>query len=170
VKAYTSALRVEAEMDDLPVAITLVRPSAVDTPSVDHARSHLAEPPRNIPPIYTPELVARVVLHCAVHARRDVTVGSGRRVLGALERIAPRVTDKMMVRTVRKLQKPNGRSVEDDSLFLAPLIEGQTRGMRPVPHVHGRSLSTSVSLRPFASGVALAAVVLAIGGAIFARR
>ena len=41
VKGYTDALRMELEHDRIPIAVTLVKPSAINTPYPEHARSYL---------------------------------------------------------------------------------------------------------------------------------
>ena len=42
VKAFSDGLRMELEQDGAPVSVTLVKPSAIDTPYSEHARSYLA--------------------------------------------------------------------------------------------------------------------------------
>ncbi|MGN6283361.1 SDR family NAD(P)-dependent oxidoreductase, partial [Frateuria sp.] len=44
VKGFTDALRVEvAELDEAPVSITLIQPTAVNTPYPQHARNYMAQ-------------------------------------------------------------------------------------------------------------------------------
>jgi len=90
VKGYTDALRMEVEMENLGISVTLIKPSAIDTPYTDHARNHMETAPRNPPPVYAPQVVADAVLFCAEHPRRDVVVGGGGKMFSVLEKIAPR--------------------------------------------------------------------------------
>src|SRR4029079_11582679 len=47
VKGFTDALRVEIEeIDGAPVSITLIQPTAVDTPFPQHARNYMANEPK----------------------------------------------------------------------------------------------------------------------------
>ena len=60
VKGYTDALRMELEHDRIPIAVTLVKPSAINTPYPEHARNYLEDGvPALPPPLYAPEVVAR---------------------------------------------------------------------------------------------------------------
>jgi short-subunit dehydrogenase len=170
VKGYTDALRMEVEMENLPVSVTLVKPAAVDTPYTEHARNHLDVAPQNPPPVYAPELVADVILYCAEHPRRDVIVGGGGKMMSLLEKLAPRVTDKVMEKTMDKAQRTKRPPRQEDSLFMAPLFEGDVRGNyegRVVRH----SLYTKLALNPMLGAVAMGlGVALAVGGFAFARR
>src|SRR5215212_693259 len=56
VKAFTDVLRMELEESGAPVSVTLIKPSAIDTPYMEHARSYLeSEGTKNPPPSYDPE-------------------------------------------------------------------------------------------------------------------
>src|SRR4030095_16661369 len=41
VAGYTDALRMELEHDRIPMAVTLVKPSAINTPYPEHARNYM---------------------------------------------------------------------------------------------------------------------------------
>lgn len=43
MKGYTDALRMELEHDRIPIAVTLVKPSAINTPYPEHARNYLED-------------------------------------------------------------------------------------------------------------------------------
>jgi NAD(P)-dependent dehydrogenase (short-subunit alcohol dehydrogenase family) len=61
VKAYTDALRMELEKEGAPISVTLIKPSAIDTPYKRHAKNYLLVEPDNPPPVYAPELVAEAI-------------------------------------------------------------------------------------------------------------
>ena len=63
--------------------------------------------PKNPPPVYAPETVARAILHCAETPERDVFVGAGGKGISLLGRFAPRLADKIMERTIIKQQQSN---------------------------------------------------------------
>jgi short-subunit dehydrogenase len=139
VQAYTESLRTECECDGIPVSVSLVRPANVDTPFMEHARNHLSGQPPVRGPVYSPALVAEVLLHCAEHGKRDVKVG----------------------RTGKKVEPVTEQPMrEEDALFLPPLVEGKTRGLYD-GKVRGRDLGTLLALHP------LAAFGLAVGAALF---
>lgn len=165
VKGYTDALRMELEEEGAPISVTLIKPSAIDTPYRDHAKNYLEVEPMNPPPVYAPETVAEAILHCAEHPERDVYVGGGGKALSMSGNYAPRLTDKVMELTMfdlQKSQKPSDRS-EHKGLYEAS-GELEERGGYP-GHVAESSLYTKASLRPFlttalavGAGLAIAAL------------
>jgi NAD(P)-dependent dehydrogenase (short-subunit alcohol dehydrogenase family) len=163
VQGYTDALRMEMEHDRLPISLTLVKPSAIDTPYLEHARNYMEAAPNFPPPVYDPELVARAILRCAERPLREVTVGGGGRMMSVAGRVAPRTMDRYMEATMfdqqRDTERPIGRS---DSLY-GPSRDGLARGPYS-GHVKKSSVYTTAMLSdvtrvlPFlAAGVALAA-------------
>jgi NAD(P)-dependent dehydrogenase (short-subunit alcohol dehydrogenase family) len=59
VKGYTDALRMELEKEGLPISVTLIKPSSIDTPYIRHAKNLMNVEPMNPPPVYAPETVRR---------------------------------------------------------------------------------------------------------------
>lgn len=97
VKGYTDALRMELEHDGIPISVTPVKPSAINTPYPEHARSYLEQGvPALPPPTYQPEVVARAILKCAEKPVRDIIVGGAGRAQVLMGALAPRLTDKVM--------------------------------------------------------------------------
>lgn len=96
VKGFTDALRMELEMDDAPVSVTLIKPSAIDTPYAEHAKNFMDVATKMPAPVYAPELVAEAILHAAEHRERDLFVGSGGASLAMMGDFAPGLTDKVM--------------------------------------------------------------------------
>ncbi len=168
VKGYTDALRMEVEMEKLGISVTLIKPSAIDTPYTDHARNHMETAPRNPPPVYAPQVVADAVLFCAEHPRRDVVVGGGGKMFSVLEKIAPRLTDRLMERTMVGMQKSGRPNDGRDNLFMAPLVEGRERASNG-GKAFERSAYTQLALHPGWSAAAALGLVLAVGGLAFAR-
>jgi len=171
VKGYTDALRMELEMAGRPISVTLVKPSAIDTPYTEHARNHMEKQPRNPPPLYAPDLVADVVLFCSEHPRRDIVVGGGGKMFSVLEKVAPRLTDRVMEATMERMQKSDRPATPDrDNLFIAPLVEGRERSAAPGGRVLERSAYTAMALHPVATAAAtLAGIALVVGGVALAR-
>jgi hypothetical protein len=152
----------ELEEEGAPVSVTLIKPSAIDTPYIKHARNLLPVEPLNPPPVYAPETVAEAILHCAETPERDVYVGGGGKILSSSGKYAPRLTDKVMEAFMFDLQRsdeprPAGR---DDSLYNAS-ADGDERGGYP-GHVAESSLYTKASLRPLAAGAAIFGAGLAL--------
>ena len=110
VKGFTDALRTEIEAAGKPVSVTLVKPGAIDTPYMEHARSYMdSAGTRNPPPSYDPALVADAIAHALTHDVRDLDVGAGGWVIAKLGQIAPGLTDLAMEATGRALQTSDAR-------------------------------------------------------------
>lgn len=96
VKGFTDALRVEIEeVDKAPIAITLIQPTAVDTPYPQHARNYTDKEPKLPTPKIEPQQVADAILDAAQNHRRDVKVGGGAILNTLLSKVAPGLADKM---------------------------------------------------------------------------
>jgi short-subunit dehydrogenase len=171
VKGYTDALRMELEEEGAPISVSLIKPSAIDTPYREHAKNYLPVEPLNPPPVYAPETVAEAILHCAEHPERDVFVGAGGKALSLAGKFAPRLTDKLMEATLFDLQKSDRPSLPSrpDSLF-TPMSKLEERGGYP-GHVAESSVYTKASLNPLIAGVlligagfGLAALLRRVGG------
>ena len=93
VKGFTDGLRMELERDGAPISVTLIKPSAIDTP-IRSTRNYMKEEPA-LPP-YDPHLVAKAVVYAAETSRRELTVGFGGWLIAAMDTVAPRLTDKVM--------------------------------------------------------------------------
>ena len=157
VKGFTDALRMELEADDAPVSVTLIKPSAIDTPYKDHAKNYLGVRPENPPPVYAPEVVAETILHCAENAVRDVFVGAGGKAMAVVGELAPRLTDLVMENTMIEIQKTDEKveGQPKDSLYESSDASLTERGGYS-GHVAESSVYTTASLHPVAAGAALA--------------
>lgn len=98
VRGFTDALRLELEEEGAPVAVTLVKPLAVDSMFVAHAKNYLDTEPRLAPPVYAPDVVADAILHAAEQFRRDIFVGGAARLVSSAAHHAPRLLDRYMER------------------------------------------------------------------------
>lgn len=96
VKGFTDALRVEVEeIDEAPVAITLIQPTAVDTPFPQHARNYMDREPKLPTPQIEPAKVAEAILEAATSHTRDTRVGAGSKLNTAMAKLAPGLADRM---------------------------------------------------------------------------
>jgi short-subunit dehydrogenase len=95
VKGFTDAFRMELEADGAPISITLLKPSAINTPFPSNAKNYFEKEATIPPPVFAPDLVAEAILHCAQNKVRDFTVGEGK-LLASMGEYAPRLTDFAM--------------------------------------------------------------------------
>lgn len=160
IKGYTDALRIELAAEDVPISVTLVKPSAINTPFMHHARNYTEHEPKLPPPVYRAEEVAYAILHAAEHPRRDVIVGSGGRMMSGMNFHTPGVMDKVNRKYVLGQQArdepprdPRGTLFETGS---DGMIVGDEPSLRPGPSVYTRAV-----LNPIATGAIIAAAGLA---------
>ncbi len=170
VEGFTDALRMELEDEDAPVSVTLVKPSAIDTPYPHHAKNYMRQEAQIPPPVYTPETVARTILHCAEHPERDVFVGSGGKSLSMFGYYAAGLMDtvmeKLFVGFEKKDEPPRPR--EQNSLDDAAGNLEERGGYEG--HVAETSLYTRASLRPTLAGAVLTSVGLAAALCVHRRQ
>jgi short-subunit dehydrogenase len=96
VKGFTDALRVEVEeIDKAPVSITLIQPTATDTPFPQHAKNYMPQEPKLPSPLDDPEDVAEAILDAAVNPARSKAVGAMSKMNTTISKLAPKVGDKM---------------------------------------------------------------------------
>ncbi|MFW5968502.1 MAG: SDR family oxidoreductase [Persicimonas sp.] len=93
VKAYTDTLRMELERESAGVAVTLIKPTSVNTPYAQHGMNMLDVKPSLPAPIYDPDVVARAVVDVFERPRRDVYIGAPSRILSLIGMALPRPSD-----------------------------------------------------------------------------
>ncbi len=163
-KGFIDSLRIELMADKLPVSVTLIKPSGINTPIGAHAANHGAGEYHGealIPPlVYDPQLVADAILDAAAHPRREITVGGAGRAQvlfgthfpALFDRIAPLLVPLLFDRA-----RPKTRS---DALA-APAADGDERSATN----GGRRFSvyTTAQLHPRAAAAVGAVLVGAVG-------
>ena len=169
VKGFTDALRMELEEAGEPVSVTLIKPGAIDTTYMEHAKSFMdSEGTRNPPPSYDPELVATAIEHACENDPRDLVIGAGGWVVGKLGQLAPALTDAAMKATGRVLQTSaeSPREGMRDSLY-SPARDGSVRSSMPplVPGIGPRrtSLLLTAQMHPVATLVIGTFAVIGLG-------
>ena len=157
VKGFTDALRMELRKDNVPVAVTLVKPGSIDTPFTRHAENLMEAPPQLPPPVYAPEVVADAILECAQHPTASVTVGGGGRALAMMGTLAPRAADRQMRATLFRQQKRKEPTEipQENTLWAPPRRTGRVHGDHP-GHVAESSAYTRSSFHAGKIGLALA--------------
>src|SRR3954447_25380419 len=160
VKGFTDALRMELEEEKAPISVTLIKPSAIDTPYFQHAKNYMAVEPKPPAPVYAPDVVANAILRAAEHPVRDITIGGGGRLLSAVGTALPRLTDFYMERSMFESQRSDVPAERRESNLYKPSgSEGKERGDYQ-GMVRRSSLYTRTALSPakalLAAGLGLA--------------
>jgi short-subunit dehydrogenase len=105
VKGFTDALRVEIEqLDNAPVSITLIQPTATDTPFPQHAKNYMDKEPKLPTPLDDPEDVARAILKAAESPTRSKKVGAMSKVNTLTAKLAPSLGDKVSAKQAERQQ------------------------------------------------------------------
>jgi short-subunit dehydrogenase len=163
VKGFTDALRMELEEEGAPISVTLIKPSAIDTPYFQHAKNYMSVEPKPPAPVYAPEVVANAILRAAEHPVRDITIGGGGRLITALGTALPRLTDFYMERSMFESQRSDipAETAEGNLYHSAGPKRPERGGYQG--HVMRSSLYTSAALSP-----AKALIAAGLGLAVFA--
>jgi short-subunit dehydrogenase len=120
VKGFTDALRIEVEqVDGAPVSITLIEPTAVNTPLPDHARNYLDRQPKLPSPQLDPHRVADAILQAATTPTRDTKVGVVASLDTAVGKMAPALADRLSVLQVPRQQRDEAARDPQGNLFRA---------------------------------------------------
>jgi short-subunit dehydrogenase len=128
VKGFTDALRVEVEhLDKAPVSITLIQPTAVDTPYPQHAKNYMDREPKLPTPQIDPAEVAAAILDAAENPARDVTVGSMAKLNTTVAKLMPAVGDRHAAAQADRQQYAEPPRNPEGALF-RPSGGGATHG------------------------------------------
>jgi short-subunit dehydrogenase len=132
VKGFNDALRVEIEeVDKAPVSITLIQPTATDTPFPQHAKNYQDKEAKLPTPMIDPQAVADAILDAAVNPTRAKKVGTMAKVNTGVSKFMPGIGDKMSAKQVDR-QHYDERPRDPDGALNKPseetTVAGQTHG------------------------------------------
>jgi short-subunit dehydrogenase len=170
VKGFTDALRMELEAEGAPVSVTLIKPAAIDTPYMQHAKNYLEREPSLPPPVYAPDVVAEAILHCAEHPTRDLFAGFGGKALSASGNYAPRLTDKLMELTMEPMQKSDKPPRPREQNGLNQAAGGLRERGGYDGHVMESSAYTKATMHPLLSGAIMVGAGLALAAWLMPSR
>ena len=168
VKAYVEALRMELAAEELPIQVTLIKPSGIDTPIGQHAANHEGGEAQIPPPVYDPQLVADAILHCAVHPTRGVTVGGGGRAQTLFAQHFPALYERLAPLAAAATFIDRRKVQPGPSNLKWGVGAGEERSGEN-PHARKTSLYTTAALHPKTTAFGLAGLALA-GSLLFAGR
>ncbi len=136
VKGFTDALRIELEEKGAPVSVTLIRPTAIDTMFVEHAKNYMEVEPQLPPPLYAPDVVAQAILEAAQHPHRDIYVGANAKVASLLAKFLPRGSDYYLRKSAFSSQRTRrpARTHDANALDAPGVGLHERRGQEPTRH------------------------------------
>jgi acetyl esterase len=157
VKGFTDALRQELEHHGAPVAVTLIRPAAIDTPYTEHAHNHMQGAEPSVPaPVYAPEVVARAILDCAERPQREVLVGGAAKQMEAMQGMSPRMYDRYVESVAWEQQRAEPGTKRRNDALHAPTTAGRVRGDYE-GHVMRTSAYTAAAQHPLRTALLFSA-------------
>jgi NAD(P)-dependent dehydrogenase (short-subunit alcohol dehydrogenase family) len=127
VAGLLDTLRLELRHEGVPISVTNIIPSGINTPLFNKARTKLGVKPRPLPIVYQPQLVVEAILYAAEYPIREITVGGAGKMFQLFRRMSPRMTDALLQRIAYPLQRTDDPKSEDAPDTLFEPIEGQDR-------------------------------------------
>lgn len=109
------------------MSITLIQPTAVDTPYPQHARNCMAQEPKLPSPMIDPHQVAQAILDAAVNGGRDVKVGAMAVLNTTTAKLLPALGDRMSAMQADRQQQDIAPQAPGGTLF----HHGVTGRVRP---------------------------------------
>lgn len=120
VKGFTDALRVEIqEVDQAPISITLIQPTAVNTPYPQHAKNYMRKEPKLPTPHIDPAEVANAILDAATSITHHIKVGMMAKVNTTMQNLMPTLAEKMSAQLANKQQYDEAPRNPDGALYMA---------------------------------------------------
>lgn len=127
IEGFLQSLRVELQHEGIPISVTSIKPSVMNTPFWDNGKTRLGVQPAGIPPYYDPRLVADAILYTATHPTRDFFIGDSGRILDFLEKLSPSFVDALLVKIGFPFQYSNKPKSENDPNNLYEPVLAETR-------------------------------------------
>lgn len=129
VRALANGIRQELWLDKVrDVHVCTVMPATVDTPLFVHGANFSGRKIRAMPPVYTPERVARAIVGLARHPKHELTIGAQVKIMAGMHRVFPQPIQAVMALLVDRahvVRHEPGPSDHEGNLF-TPMPEGTT--------------------------------------------
>jgi NADP-dependent 3-hydroxy acid dehydrogenase YdfG len=168
IRGFTDSLRSELYRERSGIAVSMLQLPAVNTPQFEVVRNRLDGHPQPVPPIYQPEVIARVVVRAATRPRREIWIGwsTTKAILG--QRVIAGLLDKYLAKRAWEAQTtnplPSGHPPRHDTDNVDAPLSGD-RGAHGPFDARARNFTTRRWLRRHAR---LIAIVALVAGAIAA--
>ncbi len=99
VQGLGTSLRQQLRVEGVKgIHVCTVMPATIDTPHFEHAANYTGRKILAMPPVYSPELVAKTVVDLVRHPRREVVVGPAGRALVRRARRSPGLAERAVAR------------------------------------------------------------------------
>jgi NAD(P)-dependent dehydrogenase (short-subunit alcohol dehydrogenase family) len=170
---FTDSLRCELIHDGSEVKITSIHMPAMNTTQFKWVKNRMPNEPQPVPPIYEPEIAARVVVAAAMakRPRREYWVGATTVAAIVGQKFAPGVLDRYLGRTGYESQQIQGKPRDPNALDdLYDYVPGVHSARGRFDDCSRRTSAEVFVALHRAWFLAAAALVVAAGGALLAKR
>lgn len=137
LRGLTDAIR--AEVADIPdIHACGIYPFALDTPHFASCANHVGRMPRAIPPMQSPETVARAIASVLDRPRRATFVPPVVRIGLVAHAVAPRLTERVLLAALRRFHFAGRRDRDSGNLFDTPYpaaLHGRTPPIVGLPRL-----------------------------------
>jgi len=118
VKGFTDALRIEVEqIDKAPISITLIQPTATNTPFPHHAKNYMDKEPALPSPIIDPRKVAEAIISAAQKPQPAVKVGAMSKMNTFIAKAAPGLGEWLASKQVGQFKGEEAPRNPDGALY-----------------------------------------------------
>jgi short-subunit dehydrogenase len=122
VLGFSEVLRQELK-SDRKIHVCTIMPGSIDTPVFRHAANYTGRNIRPVPPVASPDRVARAIVRCAEHPRREVTVGQLHHIASWGHALLPRTYSELAPKAMRFVAIGKKPSPHDDGNVFHPRPE-----------------------------------------------
>jgi NAD(P)-dependent dehydrogenase (short-subunit alcohol dehydrogenase family) len=159
VVGFSASLRQELRLDGhRRVHVSVVLPATIDTPLFQKAANYTGVEVKALPPVYSPERVAKVIVALSRRPARERFVGTSAHVMSLLWSLAPVLAERMIARTIHRqhLRHEHPRAESPGNAFAPRGPEAVTGGWRKPVSWGRRAATLAVPAAVAAAGVAWA--------------
>lgn len=130
LNGLSEALRVElAEYPDIEICTLF--PYAIDTPHFQTGANAIGRRISAMPPVQSPEVVARALVGLIEHPRRQRFVPRVAELGLVVHRLAPRTTERLLLRALRRFHLGEDEAPRRGNLYRPVAEAGAVHGRRP---------------------------------------
>ncbi len=139
VVGLSDSLRMEVRKDP-EIHVCTVLPPSIDTPLFQHGANYAGRQAQPIPPVYSAQQVARIIVNLARHPRREVAVGAAGKLLVNLHRFSPALTERLVARSVERQHFSHEKAPEGAGNLVQPAADeyGVSGGWQEVSERSGK--------------------------------
>ena len=167
IRGFTDSLRTELLHDGSHVKLSMLQLPAINTPQATRQRNKLDRQAQPVPPMFTPESIAEMVVWAAEHGPREMLIGRPAVQAVWAQKLIPGLLDRYLARNgyeAQMVDKPNeqrGRDILFETLPGDPGAHGPYRDRERGPDLQMRLRTHPRVAAVVAGALTLAAMAVA---------